>query len=289
MGREIKRVPVDFDWPVDKRWQGYLMPDRFRENPCPDCKNGYSPHAQNLFDLWYGYLPFHPASNGSVPLTADTPAVRTFAERNYGAGGSAIVAEAERLANLWNEQWSHHLNAEDVAALVEAERLTDLTHTWDPENRWQKIDPPVMPTAAEVNEWSLRGLGHDSINASVVIRARCQRDGQPVVCASCQGHASQEAHEGQRAEADAWERTEPPSGDGWQLWETVTEGSPVSPVFVTAEALARWMSTDRGSRWAPHARDYETALRFIEVGWAPSGMGSEGSGFVSGVDAVGGA
>ncbi len=24
MGRELKRVPLDFDWPVHKRWYGYL-------------------------------------------------------------------------------------------------------------------------------------------------------------------------------------------------------------------------------------------------------------------------
>ena len=29
------------------------------------------------------------------------------------------------------------------------------------------------------------------------------------------------------------ERREPPIGDGWQVWETVSEGSPVTPVFAT--------------------------------------------------------
>jgi len=33
---------------------------------------------------------------------------------------------------------------------------------------------------------------------------------------------------------------DPPKGDGWQLWETTSEGSPVSPVFKTAEELAEW-------------------------------------------------
>jgi hypothetical protein len=46
-----------------------------------------------------------------------------------------------------------------------------------------------------------------------------------------------EAYEGQRAEAEAWQSTDPPAGEGWQLWETVSEGSPVTPVFPTADGL----------------------------------------------------
>ena len=33
---------------------------------------------------------------------------------------------------------------------------------------------------------------------------------------------------------------EPPVGEGYQLWETTTEGSPVSPVFETLEELCIW-------------------------------------------------
>lgn len=25
MGREVRRVPVDFDWPINKVWKGYLI------------------------------------------------------------------------------------------------------------------------------------------------------------------------------------------------------------------------------------------------------------------------
>lgn len=32
----------------------------------------------------------------------------------------------------------------------------------------------------------------------------------------------------------------PPKGEGYQLWETTSEGSPVSPVFETMEELADW-------------------------------------------------
>lgn len=299
MGRTIRRVPTDFSWPLNKIWDGFLSPDRLHEIPCPECKNGYSPQAQNLYDLWYGKLPFDPASTGSTPLRHDTPAVRAFAERNvgnapdyYGTGERAIVREGRRLADMWNGMWSHHLTQDDVNALLAAGRLRDLTHAWSEKTRkLEKIEPPVTPTAAQVNDWSLCGFGHDGINASVVIRARCEREGVGDTCPTCEGHASTEAYPGQRAEAEAWEPTDPPEGDGWQLWETVTEGSPISPACSSAEDLAHWMSSPAYT-WGAVKGDadrptYETALKFIMGGWAPTFVSSARTGVVSGVEWVG--
>jgi hypothetical protein len=41
-----------------------------------------------------------------------------------------------------------------------------------------------------------------------------------------------------------WRSWEPFKGDGWQLWETTSEGSPVSPVFATSEELAAWCESN---------------------------------------------
>lgn len=292
MSREIFRVPLDFDYPLNKVWFGYLMPKRLHENPCPDCKNGHSEHAEFLWAIWYGNEPFHPISTGSTRLTAETPAVRAFAERNvnqspdlyWGGDEGAIVREAQRLASMWNGQWCHHLNQDDVDALIAAGRLMDFTHTWSRETGWQPVVPTPTVTAVEVNEWSLRTSGHDDLNASAVIRARCKQDDMPYECATCGGEATIEAYPGQRAEAEAWEPTEPPTGEGWQLWTTVNEGAPISPVFATAEELAGWMSDPgRGRDWVP----FDAAMKFIGEGWAPSGMETSSAGFVSGVEYVG--
>ena len=35
-------------------------------------------------------------------------------------------------------------------------------------------------------------------------------------------------------------RQEPPKGEGYQLWETTTEGSPLSPVFPSLDELCAW-------------------------------------------------
>lgn len=37
-----------------------------------------------------------------------------------------------------------------------------------------------------------------------------------------------------------WRPTDPPAGEGYQLWEDCSEGSPVSPVFTSLEELCAW-------------------------------------------------
>lgn len=82
-------------------------------------------------------------------------------------------------------------------------------------------------------------------------------------------------------------KTEPPAGEGWQVWETTSEGSPVTPVFATPEELARHCA-DRGvSTFGDVTADYETWLRFVTgPGWAPSAVMGAG-GLKSGVESFG--
>lgn len=75
------------------------------------------------------------------------------------------------------------------------------------------------------------------------------------------------------------EQVEPPEGEGWQVWETVSEGAPVSPVFTTGEDLVDYL-VDKGDVWSQKRRaDGEedpppsraAAKYFVfEAGWAPS-------------------
>lgn len=72
----------------------------------------------------------------------------------------------------------------------------------------------------------------------------------------------------------------PPTGDGWQLWQTVSDG-PVTPVFATAEALIDYMSQpcDCGQRWCedpwptmPAGKGWRRAVaeKFVRAkGWMP--------------------
>jgi hypothetical protein len=43
---------------------------------------------------------------------------------------------------------------------------------------------------------------------------------------------------------DEWERTDPPEGPGFQLWETTSDGSPISPVFTSLDELCKWAETN---------------------------------------------
>lgn len=87
-------------------------------------------------------------------------------------------------------------------------------------------------------------------------------------CPTCDGEGKNPTPE-QQAAHDAWTKTDPPTGEGWQMWQTVSEGGPASPVFPTAGALAEWLTTEEAGR--DQMPDFPSAMRFVEAGWAPSG------------------
>ncbi len=342
MGRELKRVALDFQWPLHKVWKGFIN-DRPGPENCKACDgSGSSPEAKLLSDQWYGNAPFKPEDNGSVPLTIDHPAVRQFATRNaiqseyinnYGfdtgidlfwkmakeTGIDSYVAEhpwiqmnitseSMRLIGMWNKQWSHHLNADDVKALLDEDRLRDFTdrplnaeqqaekERIEAANDANRANPQkgyvykwfnngYIPTPQEVNDWNILTFGHDSINQWICVKARCKKMRVSSQCKECKGNGyiwhSKEA----MRYHNAWRSKEPPAGDGYQLWETVSEGSPVSPVFATPEELARWMVSPGNDTSVTKNTTYEQWMAFLKVGWAMSGY-SDGNGFKDGVQAV---
>lgn len=305
MSREIKRVPLDFSWPRYRQWWGYVQPDKFDEYPCDTCQGrGYSQAALALFDTWYGTARFAPHLTESAPFTPDHPIIRRKAEWNvddapdfYGRDllgrETAVCQEARRLAAHFNRSWSHHLNQVDVDALLAADRLWDFTRVFSVEHRWQRCLPGAPILAAAVNEWSLTGFGHDSSNAAVCVRARCEAAGVPSLCDLCKGDGSFQVYAGQREEAEAWTHTEPPAGEGWQAWETTSQGSPISPVFATAEDLATWWSDpdrsnpDRGDRYAKDWMPYPAAHQFILRGYSAGTLVTVDGQTVSGHEYVG--
>lgn len=244
MGREIKRVPLDFEWPIGKVWQGYLSPERYHFPKCLDCNgSGYSPEAAAINETFYPHQ----------------------------IGGP----NADRLA------WGDKIGQAEVDHLVAEGRLSLVVKRLG-----------RTPTAAEVNAMNGRGRsvfldGHDAINRWILVKFRCDQLGIVELCPACQGHGDVATDE-QRAEAYAWEREEPPTSDGWQLWETASEGSPISPVLATPEALAEWMSSPAYTWGAARPLQYEQALKWITgPGWAPSLM-SSGCAVYDGVAAMSG-
>jgi hypothetical protein len=276
MGREVKRVALDFAWPLGTIWGGFKNPFYCQCINCPDCEgSGSSPAARELEDKWYGYVPFRPEDRGSVPFTPEHPRVLALARRN-AVGVYAVRMEAERLCRHYNGSWCHHLNADDVAALVKAERLHDLTKDFVPGKGWQPKEPAHTPTPQEVNDWSIGGgIGHDAINQWTVVGAECERLGLPTTCARCEGEGSLWPSAEIKQAAEDWKDTEPPAGEGWQVWETVSEGSPITPVMSTREALIDYL-VQNGDLWDQKGHEggwkRDAAERFVAAEWAPSGM-----------------
>jgi len=214
MGREIKRVPLDFSWPLHEPWEGYLIPDDICGEICAACEGiGLNKPTLKIHQEWYGI--------------------------NY----------------------CHNINQADVEALVEAGRLHDFTHTWDQDNKLVRRADNYIPTAQEVNEWSHTGFAHDTCNHFIVTEARAKRLGVYGKCEVCNGAGDVWLTEVTKLAHDKWERSEPPTGEGWQVWETVSEGSPISPVFADKTELINWLIIhERQSR--------ANAEAFVEKGWA---------------------
>lgn len=73
---------------------------------------------------------------------------------------------------------------------------------------------------------------------------------------------------------------------GWCMYETTSEGTPLSPVFKTQEELARWLADNGASASGCMTATYDQWLATIRRGWAPSMMFSPSTGLVSGVQAM---
>lgn len=65
----------------------------------------------------------------------------------------------------------------------------------------------------------------------------------------------------------------------YQMYENVSEGSPVSPIFASLDELESWLV---GEGYSP-----EGAKAFCKGGHAPSMMIMPGKGIVKGIDAIG--
>ena len=69
-----------------------------------------------------------------------------------------------------------------------------------------------------------------------------------------------------------------PSGDWFQLFEDVSEGTPLSPPFATSDELIQWLTENldfSGRQWSR-----ESAESIVRTGWAPSFIVASGVGIL---------
>lgn len=71
----------------------------------------------------------------------------------------------------------------------------------------------------------------------------------------------------------------------YQMYETCSEGSPISPVMDSPESLARWLADNGASAFGSMTATYEEWLRVCLGGFAPSAV-ADSHGLRSGVAAL---
>jgi len=246
-------------------WKGYLNPYHDHSEKCYTCDGlGYSPKALKLYQQWYGYRPFDPAENGSVRFEATHPEIMKFATRNVENSRDfhlreanttsisvAILAEAQRLSDVCFNHLANHLTQEDVDYLLERGSLSQYgcyMRGEDPETKekcYLRTKNPI-PSAQQVNS--------DSINAGMsragssefwhFLQRRAKVGGFITTCSECGGDGELWPSQELKDQFHNWDsyapENQPPKGEGYQLWETTSEGSPMSPVFETLEELCAW-------------------------------------------------
>lgn len=242
MGREVRRVPLDFDWPLNKVWEGYLNP---HGGPCPAVARG------ECFD----------------GVTAGRRYVQGIAMLLSVAGGDAM---GKRGTWIWPHPYLHDLPMSPRHPLYTGKPVGPTS------------DLAELTTALAGRAPS--GFGHDACDRWSIERKIIEAGGLDAekwgMCPICEGHCDDPA---KRAAAEAWQETPVPKGDAYQLWETTSEGSPISPPKKTPEALARWLADNGASSFGSQTESYDTWLKFVRgPGWAPSAM-SDGRGMMSGV------
>lgn len=249
MSREIRRVPLDFDWPLSKVWSGYLSDESLDGTPCDRCSGGETWASRWLYVLCY-----------RINMLAGD--VR---DQERGRPMHPYLAQDQAPPIVWRPDptGSRPFVSDDY----DVQRPTaDIL--------------PLLAGIAGCDQSRIGGfLGGNSeydLYKAIVKASGLEQWGS---CEHCGGTGEHEKYPGQRAERHAWESTEPPTGDGWQMWETVSEGSPVSPVFPDAEGLAQWLTTPDGGKMAGPSRrpmSIEQARGFVAAGWAPSFIGNAG-------------
>ncbi len=95
---------------------------------------------------------------------------------------------------------------------------------------------------------------------------------------------------------EEWSGTRPEESDYMPEWpeeerthlmmyETCSEGTPISPAFNNPEDLARWLVNNHASAFGDRRASYEGWLRVAKGGYACSAV-SSGAGLQSGVDGL---
>jgi len=271
MSREIKRVALDLRVCRGEVWKGYQRPPRV---PCPkapqQCFNGQTPGGAWL-----------EAVCRFIVLLGEQSVARSRQRERYPHPSLLRFAQAP------TDGGSYTTNARGKPQLVRCPRVLPPSPDLRPLIE-QLIEQPLDGSVCCPSSWKLQ---------KKLLELGGEDPESWGLCPVCKGRG---IHPDHQAAWDAWRPTEPPSGPGWQVWERVSEGSPVSPVFGTAEELIEWLCQPKGSDeiwtsnghyangtpycYSEQGQTREAAEAFVlGSGWTPSAMHTPDAGFVSGI------
>ena len=254
VSREVKRVALDFEWPLKKVWKGYVNP-HFKRCEAEDCRGG-----ETAASAWVSGVA------RLIAMLGEEAAAAPHARELQARGRIHPHPYLEAWAQAPRDREPQALR--DALAKVEGDDAREREVYRD---YWRRNMPKLLPLTEELASF-VSGVAGRKINAGpfnqnpevdiyrALLRAAKITDERWGSCRACGGSGI--APEAQKT-YDAWEPEEPPAGPGWQLWETVTEGSPISPVFERREGLVSYLEQQGYSRKA--------AEEFTRVGFAPSG------------------
>jgi len=298
MGRELRRVPLDFDWPLNERWEGFVNPYYKR---CAWCRgDGYDLRYRRFSEFVRylllaaedsqirpeNFIPLPPREN--IHFSAR---INSVPPRWPWAKFDPVETLME-IAGL-DPSWMTKIE-EDVVGKLAAIEVPEVFHQHQILNiRGGERNYPhpflcecgISDVGTRFHEWVLAlgakpsflgwdGVGRvqEKIFRAVGFESHTVKtdwgeyeDFYWGKCKVCDGEGIdlefQEKYEN-------WESTEPPKGPGYQVWETVSEGSPVSPVFENKDDLVFWLVGQGYSE--------EAARKFSDSGWVPSMIMKEG-------------
>lgn len=259
----VERVPLDFDWPLDEIWKGYVNPHYV---PCDTCDGD-----------------------------GDTVAAHWLSSVSYILAMLGEWAADERGAHPWLNEFplAPHRIRKDLRALY-------------PRMRGGPMPPPDAYETQRPGQDMvdlLTGLVRDAKyprrdslftrERHYVYKAILKAAGMPTkwgVCPDCKGSGVEADH---YKDYKRWRSKKPPRGRGWQVWENVSEGAPITPVFATADDLVDYLCT-KGTTWdqkrygkGPWRR--EAAVQFVKDMGSPSlvtfNSGTEVTAYEGGRDA----
>lgn len=289
MGREIKRVPLDFDWPLKKVWEGFRNPYYKYQHECDQCHvTGYNRETYIIYKMYgdheacqvvwdrFRKEPFseeeiHEILSVNLVDDLENPGrKRKGWTYQYGIGLDGKPAERPPHKIVGDYRgWKCSVTQEEVDWAVQNKPFNFINYLeyYDKDQKkYVPHDPPPKITAAFVNETN--EIAHITHWDYALVMARATLRGVYGLCENCNGEGRVWEAESWKYLAEKYQNIPVPEGEGYQVWETVTEGSPVSPVFKTKDELIVWLVSQGTS--------LEGAKAFAESEWVPSLIISNG-------------